>query len=417
MLKNDQLFRTKYGEVLAALLRRFGNERFELVEESVQDAFQKALESWSQEATPDNPGGWLYRVAYNNILESIRREKIEASKLKQIEIEKEREGRETAVNYGYTQSPAILDDMAAMILLCCNPELNPKAQVCLTLKAACGFSVKEIARALGMKDEATKKTISRAKKKVSMKGSIFSNLDHEKIARRFFLVEEALYAMFNEGYAASSGHSQLRREISEDAIRLTDIMLHSSFTPSDQLGELQALMALMLFQFARFDARTSPSGLPIRLQEQNRKDWNQEMIAAGIEALSLSQVSENITPIHLEARIAAEHAISPSFSETNWSKILQFYDQLLLFKDTTEVRLNRIVAIHHAAGWQPALAELDQIKSHTVAQSYLLHAIRADLLESSGSAAEARKAWKRARDQAPTTAERTFIDQKLDQFS
>lgn len=418
-LVTERLFRTKYGEVLAALVRSVGYTRFELAEEAVQSAFQRALETWLETNLPKNPGGWLYTVARNSYLESVRRLATEERKLAQLHADTEVTSTPaTALNVDQlTDASPSLDDLATMILLCCNPDLPPKAQISLTLKAVCGFSVKEIARVLGMQEEATKKTITRAKRKVAEVPDTLSTLDANRIAIRFSLILETLYAMFTEGYAASSGDTQLRREIAEEAIRLTDIFLNAAVRPTQHRGDLQALTALMLFQLARFDARTSPSGLPIRLQEQDRTQWNQGMIRVALVALAASQSSPQMTSFHIEARIAAEHATSPSFQMTNWPAILVLYDQLLLYKDTPEVRLSRIVALRYAHGWEVALAELDQQEADTVMRSFLLHAIRADLLESADQSIAAVEEWTIARRYAPTVADRAFVDQKLQALS
>lgn len=416
----EDLFRTKYGEVLAALLRFAGYQHMELAEEAVQAAFARALEKWSDADLPDNPAGWLYTVARRNYLESQRRAQTERDKLAQVRADRQVASaafpsihdNDVHLVADAAASPPP-DDLAVMILLCCNPELSPKAQVCLTLKAACGFSIPEIARALGMQEEATKKTITRARTKVTGDREVFTVLDPVRIQARFGLVLETLYALFNEGYAASRGEVQLRRDVAEEAIHLVNVFLKATITPDAHRGALHALLALMLLQFARFDARISPSGVPIRLQEQDRSQWNRNLIHAGMAALRASQASAQITPFHLEARIAAEHATSVSFQTTDWPAILALYDQLLHLKETPEVRLSRIVALRYVQGWEAALDDLDQLEANTVARSFLLHAIRADLLESAGRASDAAAAWQIARTHAPTTADLAFIDQKL----
>ncbi len=415
----DKLYRAKYGEILAALLRQSGYQHIDLAEEAVQIAYQRALEKWPA-GMPDNPGGWLYTVARNAFYESLRRTRTENQKLELIQGETGPAGSSTLPSDRLDEFKSVPDDLAAMILLCCNPELNPKAQVCLTLKSACGFSVKEIARSLGMQEEATKKIITRAKLKIADDQGVFRDLDTGKISARFPLVLETLYAIFNEGYAASSGDLQLRREVAEDAIRLADIFLQTSFTPRQYLGELYALVALMLFQFARFDARIDESGLPVRLQEQDRARWDQEMISAGFEALKTSQSAGQPSIYHLEARLATQHAVSPSFEQTDWQVILSLYDQLLLLKDTPEVRLSRVVALKYATGWQTALDELEALESEvqaaaamTVARSFLFHAVRADLLESADRRLEALSEWEKAGKNAPTKADAAYINNKL----
>lgn len=418
----EHLFRRKYGEMLAALLRAVGYHNFALAEEALQTAFQRALETWPVSGAPQNPAGWLYNVARNAALDALRKDKIKAQKL--FSLEEQNAPSLSPVILAEQESsaaPPDLDDLATMILLCCNPDLSAKAQVCLTLKAACGFSVHEIARALGMEDEAVKKTVTRAKEKMSGDPAILHALDAKRIAERFALVMETVYAMFTEGYSASRGESQLRRDIAEEAIRLIDTLLASTLTPQSRIGELHALMALMLFQFARFEARVDENGAAIRLQEQDRGKWNAELIRAGLVALDHSKNETEPTAYHLEARIAAEHAISPSFAATNWKNILALYDQLLRVKDTEQVRLNRIVALRYAKGPEAALREMEApLQTPTenkFASSFLFHAVWADLLEASGRNREARAEWESAAYIAPTTAERKFIEKKLENFS
>lgn len=413
----EQLFHAKYGEVLAALLRATGYEHFALAEEAVQTAFQRALEKWPATGLPQNPGGWLYTVARNAFLEARRRQQTEEAKLAQLQATFASPTAEDALLTTANDMPRLHDDLATMILLCCNPELSPQAQLCLTLKAACGFSVKEIARALGMQEEAAKKTVTRAKEKVAAEWQTLQTLNPDRIQRHFRLVLATLYALFNEGYAASGGETQLRHAMAAEAIHLADLFLQTPLTPPAHLGELHALRALMLLHFARFQARTDAAGLPLRLQDQDRTQWNGAMIKVGVAALAASQASAQVTAFHLEARIAAEHATSPSFAQTNWPTILTLYNQLLMLKDTPEVRLSRLVALHHAEGWAVALRELDQVPVATVAQSFLLHAIRADLLEAAGQAAAATIEWQQARANAPTTADRLFIDQQLEKLA
>lgn len=414
----EHLFRRKYGEILATLLHSASYENFELAEEAVQTAFQRALEKWPFSGVPENPAGWLYQVARNALLEALRRRSTEAVKVNQLQTENqtlEDHGKEAFAN-----PEEKLDDVATMILLCCNPDISPKAQVCLTLKAACGFSVAEIARALGMKDESVKKTITRAKEDVGLGSTLFVQLDHARIAKRFPLVIETLYAMFTEAYSASSGESQLRHDVAEEAIYLSDLLLRSALTPESRWSELHALIALMLLQMARFDARIGENGTPLRLQEQDRAKWNGEMINAGLSALELSKGSLHPTSYHIEARIAAAHSTSRSFASTDWALILGLYNQLLDLKDTLEVRLNRLVALRHAKGIEAAWRELQAFESANrvvgasfVAQSFLIHAIRADFLESLDRRNEALFEWQEAWKAAPTGADKKFAEQQM----
>jgi predicted RNA polymerase sigma factor len=356
----------------------------------------------------------VYAVARNTCLEGLRRATIAERKMPQLQAE-------TPVAYNpdteaeTAQSiPGGLDDFAAMILLCCNPDLSERAQMCLMLKAGCGMSVHQIGRALGMADEAVKKTITRAKDKIARHATTFDAFDEERIAGRFPLVVETVYALFTEGYAASSGDLPLRRDMAAQAVHLCDVLLSSTFTPRSALGTLHALMALMLLQLARFDARLGTDGVPVRLQEQDRSRWNLSMIRAGLDALQAATSSASSSPFHIEARIAAEHSTSRSFSDTNWGVILALYDQLLALKDTSAVRLNRIVAVKHAVGSTAALDELDVLVAAApptpAATVFLRHAVRADILEGLDRTAEARQAWEAALASAPTAADRAFVE-------
>jgi RNA polymerase sigma-70 factor (ECF subfamily) len=263
-----------------------------------------------------------------------------------------------------------------------------------------------------MNDEAVKKTMTRAKEKIAHESGTFHGLDQQRITARFPVVMETVYALFTEGYAASSGELPLRRDVAVQAVHLCDILLGSSFTPDRARGELQALTALMLLQLARFDARVDRDGVPVRLQEQDRSAWNQSMIRAGLDALAAATASDALSPYHLEARIAAEHSTSPSFDRTNWPRILELYDQLLMLKDTAAVKLNRIVAIRHARGPLAALEQLDAVAS-TVrlpgATAFLRHTVRADILDALGRTDEARQSWQAAAAAAPTAADRAFV--------
>jgi RNA polymerase sigma-70 factor (ECF subfamily) len=408
----ESIFRAKYGELSASLLAAFGFAQFELVEEALQTAFERALERWPQKGVPENPAGWLYAVARNNCLEALRHASVADRKARQLRAE---QPQEPAVDpdAGLAHSiPGGLDDFAAMILLCCNPDLSEKAQLCLTLKAGCGLSVQQIGRLLGMADEAVKKTVTRAKEKVALEAATFGALDRVRITSRFPLVIETVYALFTEGYAASSGDQSLRRDVAAQAVHLCDVLIGSSFTPTDAHGPLHALMALMLLQLARFDARVGSDGVPVRLQEQDRGRWNQSMIRAGLDALRAASTAAVVTPYHLEARIAAEHSTSTSFDRTNWRLILDLYDQLLTLKDTPAVRLNLVVAICQAKGPTAALEQLDALAAEgptPAATAFLRHAIRADILDALGHHDEARQSWRIALASAPTDADRAFV--------
>jgi RNA polymerase sigma factor (sigma-70 family) len=404
--QTDHLFRRKYGETVAALVSLFGSVHFEIIEEAVQAAFQHALQKWPLAGSPQNPAGWIYSVARNQVLETIRKQQAE-NKRGQYFYASQPQACSNAVKQ---------DDMVQMLLLCCNPDLSIKDQIYLTLKVACGFSIREIARATSKAEETVKKSITRAKQKINSIQEIFAEIRPQQIRLRFAALIVTMYALFNEGYAASSGEEQLRKDMAEEAIYLCDIFLKSRLTPSNFIPQLNALMALMLFHYARFDTRQGADNQPVLLQEQDRKKWNKGIITAAMQALRDSQNTDTFTSFHIEARIAAEHCCSPSFAETNWKKIIEMYDQLLLLKDTTEVRLNRIIALKYVYGNQRAQNELDSLSKseiHSGALSYLIYALQAQLLEETDHPQQSKKFWKQALENAPTHTDVNFIKEKL----
>ncbi len=264
-----------------------------------------------------------------------------------------------------------------------------------------------------------KKVIARAKSKIADNRNVLSDLDAKKISNRFFYAMETLYAMFTDGYSASSGELHLRKEIAEKAIRICSMLLNSSLVPEEQKNDLNALISLMLFQFARFDARIGSNGTVVRLQEQNRNLWNKELIAAGMHALEASMKTSHVSAYQIEARIASEHSRRISFDTTYWNKIISLYDQLVQSKGTEEVRLNRIAALRYGNKLGIALQEIEEMSQHTYMNDkpphilFLYYSVKADLLHASGRHSESIQEWKRALAIAPTTADKIFIEQAL----
>lgn len=415
----ENLYRKNYGEILGALLPKIGMENYEIAEEAVNTSFEKAISAWSKTGFPENPIAWLHKVSYTTAIDFLRREKLGNAKVELWVQEEEKFSIQTSVS-NYENENSGIDDLSKMILLCCNPLINEKAQVCLTLKSVCGFSIGEIGKALGMQEEAVKKILTRAKQEISKNPKVLLELDENRIKERFSLVLDTLYALFNEGYSASSGESQFSEEITEEAIRISLILLESKYTHWERRGELEALIALMFFQVSRLSVRVANDGFPIRLQEQNRKLWNRELIFNGLKFLESSQKSNWLTSLHLEARIAAEHATSQSFQTTNWKKILQCYDDLLKLKDTLPVRLNRIVAISYAENTNRAFQELEKFeivenksKPNFIQTSFLFHCVKADLLERIGNKELARNHWVLAKINAPTGTDKKFTEKKI----
>ncbi len=411
----EHLFRHCSGRILASLLSTYGNRHFEMAEEAVQEAFRKALEHWKTGAVPGRPEAWLHTTARNAMLDSLRRRKTGREKLETL--------AETTESHMVPAAPDSIDHdatlpegRAGMLLLCCNPDIGGKAQVCLTLKCVCGFSVREIARVVGMSDEAVKKSLTRARSVVAEDPSTLHEIDQVRVAGRMSYVFESLYALFTEGYSATSGASPIRRDVAEEAICLAGELDGSGLVPTDRRGDLAALTALMMLQFARFDGRIDSEGMPVRLEDQDRSRWDRSLIRAGLDALASSTSASSGGVYHIEARIAAEHALAPDHASTNWETILSLYGHLISLKDTPQTRLAGIVAIRHASGASQALAEMESQRDMLPVNTFLFHAVRADMLESVDRGDAAGEEWRVAKSLAPTLAERRYIEKKCEMF-
>lgn len=376
----------------------------------MQIAFERALKQWPVDEQPINPVGWLCIVARNAAIDLLR---------KQQRANRYRD--DTAPGYFLAEvSPSDtteLNDQARLLVMCCNPRLNPRPRIALALKAVGGFKLDEISRLLYMNPPAVKRMLTRARRTLSMDTDLVHFADSPIELERCESVLQALYSLFTEGYAASSGETPLRVDVALESIRLADLLLASSLYPRAGRQELQALLALMLLQMARFPARIAADGTPVRLEDQDRSLWNADMVRAGFAALSAASGAAAASSYHVEARIAAEHAIAGTFADTQWLRILELYDQLLTIKDTRGARLARCVALRYVEGPAVALEELQALTPDHQrggrSWQFIFHSIRAEMLAAGGDRVQARLAWHAAGDQAPTAGDRQFVRSRL----
>ncbi len=389
----EHLFRDRWRDVIAALVNRFGAARLEQIEDAVQAAFLKALDRWSLEGPPANPGGWIYRVAVNALLDQLRREGRFPSAAVAEDLIDERQ--EEPLWFG-----PLADDVMRMILVCAHPSLRPRESLAITLRLVCGLGLHEIASALLLSDEAAHKLLTRSKAKLreaapSLEPSRLE-LDWSSDAgsRRLLRILQSIYLLFNEGYSANTGDSLVRLELTREAERLLLLLLDSEAAKDSRLW---ALAALISFQASRLPARTGPEGHLLRLSEQDRQAWDQRKIAQGFACLDRAIGGPDCGRYHLEAAIAACHAGAPSYEETDWPQILALYDQLLEIWPTAVVRLNRAVALAMVEGAAAGLSALALLlDDKALANSYLLPAVSADLLSQEGRNQEAAAHYERA---------------------
>ena len=370
----DHLFRHSAGRIVSSLTRVFGPADLELVEDAVQEALEKALRHWPFRGIPDNPGGWLFAVARNAALDRVRRHIRHADASDRIVALME---AKLELMTEPVLSREIADDQLRMIFTCCHPAISADARVALTLKTVGGFGVREIARAFLADERTVAQRLVRAKRHIREQRIPFAMAEPEMLPVRLKSVLNVLYLMFNEGYDAADGDRIVRRDVCFEALRLAEIVAEH---PETGLPETHALAALFCFQAARFPARQDPSGDLLLLSQQDRSSWDRALIERGARHMARAAAGDSLTTFHLEAGIAACHAVAPSFEETDWRAILGYYDQLVRLADSPVYALNRAVAVAMVEGPAAGLAALDGILDHpALAHYYLLPATRGEL--------------------------------------
>ena len=390
------LFRREFSRIVATLTRILGPRHIALAEDVAQDALLKAMQQWPHRGVPDNPSAWLIQAAKNGAIDALRREAALARKAKEIrrELIAEAAGPE-------------IDDELTMMFLCCHPAIPREAQVALALKTVCGFGTSEIARAFLITETTAAQRVVRAKKLIREKRLRF---EMETTTERVEAVLAALYLMFNEGYA-SGGDSVIRTDLMEESIRLARTVAGNSRTASPKCD---ALLALFLLQSARSASRTSQEGELFLLQHQDRSLWDRARIGEGIAFLERSASGDRMTRYHLEAGIAAEHAMAPSFEETDWREIVKLYTDLYGLHRSPVVALNRAIAIACSEGAGPGIEELRKIENDPALARYrLLPAAMGALWREAGDRVRAATYFEKALACDCSAPERRHLERQL----
>ena len=398
----DTIYRDESRRILATLIRLLGD--FDRAEEALHDAFRAALEQWGRGGVPANPRAWLVSAGRFKAIDALRRRaRFDAALL-------------TLAQELDEQAPAMLldadglaDDRLRLIFTCCHPALAPEARVALTLREVCGLSTEEIARAFLVAPTTLAQRIVRAKAKIRDARIPYRVPERAELPHRLEPVMEVVYLVFNEGYAPSAGDALTRPDLSGEAIRLGRLLLALLPEP-----EVLGLVALMLLHESRRQARTTPEGDLVLLEEQNRALWNHDQIAEGVALVERALSAGPPGPYTLQAAIAAVHAHAPDAGATDWAQIVALYTLLGRLNPSPVVELNRAVAVAMRDGPTPGLARIDAILASGELDTYhLAHAARADLLRRVGRTAEARAAYGRALSLAQQEPERRFLLRRL----
>lgn len=401
----DALFARESRRVLATLIRLLGD--FDLAEDALQEAFMAALRQWPEEGIPDNARAWLVSTGRFKAIDQLRRR----ARYDQILHQQAEQLTARSVVEMEVENVGIEDDRLRLIFTCCHPGLAREAQVALTLREVCGLTTEEIARAFLRKPSTVAQRIVRAKAKIRDARIPYEVPEGDDLFERLQAVLQVIYLVFNEGYLASSGEQLLRHDLSEEAIRLAELVLALLPRPEP---EAQGLLALMLLHHARRATRTTTEGELVLLEQQDRSLWDREEIARADELVRSALLTQRFGPYTLQAAIAAVHALAPSSDATDWAEIVGLYDLLLTMMPSPIVALNRAVAVAMRDGPQAGLQALEPLMENATLRDYhLAHAARADMHRRLGQREPARSAYQAALDRATQPAEQRFLRQRL----
>ena len=404
----EAVFRIEQAKLIAGLTRMVRDVG--VAEELAQDALVAALEQWPESGIPEKPGAWLMAAAKHRAIDLFRRNTLAHRKHAELGYELEIE-QERPPDLDAALDDHVGDDLLRLIFISCHPILSPEARAALTLRLLGGLTTEEIARAFLVPEPTIQQRIVRAKRALSESRVPFEVPRGEKLAARLSSVLSVIYLIFNEGYSATAGDDCMRPQLCEEALRLGRILAELAHDEP----EVHGLVALMEIQASRFETRTSPSGEPILLLDQNRARWDQLLIRRGFAALeraeTLARESGRASgPYALQAAIAACHARARTAEETDWARIVGLYGALGEIAPSPIVELNRAVALAMLFGPEAGLEIVDALTAEPVLKTYhLLPSVRGDLLKKLGRLGEARAEFERAAGLTRNERERKLL--------
>ncbi|NKS78165.1 RNA polymerase sigma factor [Rhodococcus hoagii] len=404
----EAVFREERGRLLAALVSRFGD--LDLAEEATSEAIEAALRRWPVDGVPSKPGAWLLTTARRRAVDRLRRDQVLAARIAVLQVEADRADPAPAADVG----GELPDERLQLFFTCAHPALPAEDRTALTLRCLAGLTTSEVARAFLVPTATMAKRITRAKKRIHDLRIPFRVPDADELPQRLPGVLQVLYAIFTEGYAASTGPRLQRLDVAEEAIRLTRV-LHR-LLPGER--EIAGLLALMLLVHARRGARTGPGGEMVLLEDQDRAVWDRPLIEEGSALVLVSLTGGPPGAYGVQAAIAALHDEAPDVASTDWSQIVALYDVLLRLVPSPVVAVNRAVAVALRDGPEAGLVLLDELADEPRLRSYHPYpAARAELLARLGRRDEAADAYRRALEAAGTASEREYLERRLDEVT
>ena len=404
----EAVFRIEQAKLIAGLTRMVRDVG--VAEELAQDALVAALEQWPKSGMPEKPGAWLMASAKHRAVDLFRRNKLADRKHAELGYELEIE-QDTPPDLEAALDDHVGDDLLRLIFISCHPILSPEARAALTLRLLGGLITEEIAHAFLVPEPTIQQRIVRAKRTLSELRVPFEVPRGEELTARLSSVLSVIYLIFNEGYSATAGDDWMRPQLCQEAVRLGRILVELV----REEPEVHGLVALMEIQASRFETRTSPSGEPILLLDQNRARWDQLLIRRGLAALERAETlaresGRGSGPYALQAAIAACHVRARTADETDWARIVGLYSALREIAPSPIVELNRAVALDMLFGPKAGLEIVDALTSEPVLKTYhLLPSVRGDLLKKLGRLGEARAEFERAADLTRNERERKLL--------
>ncbi len=393
--------RREWAFVLAATARVAGD--LDLAEECVQDAYLAALDAWTRQGVPNNPGAWLTTTARRRALDALRRAGTLHAKLPLL-VEPESSSSDGDAD------EAIPDDRLRLVFTCCHPALALEAQVALTLRLVCGLTTTEIACAFLVSESTMAARVTRAKKKISGARIAYRVPEPAELPDRLRAVLVVLHLLFTTGHSAPAGDRLVRADLVARAIGLTRMLL--TLMPDER--EVRGLLALLVLTDARRATRVDDTGRLVLLADQDRSRWDRAAIAEGDGLVRDALRGGRPGRFAVQAAIAALHAQAPSYAETDWHQVLGLYDVLVTLWSSPVVELNRTVALSMVAGPLVALARVNELAGDPRLAGYrYLPATRAELLRQLGRHQEAAQEYRSARTLAENATEQRFLTDRL----